>query len=80
MDFEAERAIDFFRNASAHLPAEDRKSMAAAEIMRGVYRRLLARMQADRFDVFRKRYALNKLEKAAVILRVLIGNFLNRAA
>src|SRR5207302_7552774 len=49
MDFEAERAISFYRSATSLLPPEDRKSMIAAEIMRNVYGRLLARMRRDRF-------------------------------
>ena len=78
MDFEAERAVSFYQSAVAHLPLEDRRSMIAAEIMRAIYARLLARMRQDRFHVFEKRYALGKLEKLALVARVMAGNFLNR--
>ncbi len=68
MRFEAERASGFYRNAEAALPTADRRAMVAAEIMRAVYRRLLARMQRDGFQVFVQRYALSRLEKIFVIL------------
>ena len=66
--FESERAKQFFKQAAAALPREDRHSMIAAEIMGSVYRKLLQRMEADGFRVFDKDYRLNKLEKAGRIL------------
>lgn len=68
MRFEADRAREFFARAAGALPAEDRKSMVAAEIMASVYRGLLRRMELDKFRVFEKEYRLNKLEKAGRIL------------
>ncbi|HJX98205.1 MAG TPA: squalene/phytoene synthase family protein [Chthoniobacterales bacterium] len=67
MQFEAARARQFFGNAAAALPEEDRKSMVAAEIMGSIYRGLLRRMELDKFRVFEKEYGLNKLEKAGRI-------------
>ena len=67
MQFEADRARQFFANAAAVLPREDRKSMVAAEIMSSIYRALLQRMELDKFRVFEKEYRLNKLEKAGRI-------------
>jgi len=67
MEFEAGRARQFFGNAAAALPEEDRKSMVAAEIMGSIYRGLLRRMELDKFRVFEKEYSLNKLEKAGRI-------------
>lgn len=68
MQFESERAKQFFKQAAAALPKNDRHSMVAAEIMGSVYRKLLQRMEADGFRVFDKDYRLNKLEKAGRIL------------
>jgi phytoene synthase len=67
MQFEAARADEFFANAAALLPREDRRSMVAAEIMASVYRALLERMKSDGFRVFEKEYRLNKIEKAGRI-------------
>ncbi len=72
MDFEAQRATGLYEQAQAALPEIDRRSMVAAEIMRTIYRRLLTRMQRDRFQVFGRRYRLNTLEKALCIGRVLL--------
>ncbi len=67
MQFEADRAHDFFSRAAKVLPKEDRRSMVAAEIMASIYRGLLRRMELDKFRVFEKEYTLNKLEKAGRI-------------
>jgi phytoene synthase len=75
MEFEASRAKEFFRQAAALLPREDRRSMVAAEIMGSVYRALLRRMELDKFRVFEKEYRLNKLEKAGRITAQLLKFF-----
>jgi 15-cis-phytoene synthase len=75
MQFEAARARQFFGNAAAALPEEDRKSMVAAEIMGSIYRGLLRRMELDKFRVFEKEYNLNKLEKAGRIAAQLLKLF-----
>jgi len=67
MKFEARRADHFFTEASRSLPAEDRRSMIPAEIMRSVYQGLLQRMRTDNFRVFEQNYRLNRLEKAGRI-------------
>ena len=73
MDFEATRARDFFGKARESLPASDRRALVAAEIMAGIYSRLLDKMQRDRFRVFDRRYSLPKWEKLAIIFRTRIG-------
>ncbi|SRR5579862_2071056 len=78
LEFEAARAIAFYDSAAAGLPREDRQAMVAAEIMRHVYRRLLARMQSDGFRVLEKRYGLNKAAKLATVCGVLLSGALNK--
>jgi 15-cis-phytoene synthase len=68
MQFQAERAHLFFREATRLLPAEDRRSMVAAEGMRAIYFALLRRMEKGRFRLFDKTYRLNHLEKATIML------------
>jgi phytoene synthase len=68
MQFQAERAHSFFREAIRLLPVEDRRSMVAAEGMRAIYFALLRRMEKDRFRLFDKTYRLNHLEKATIML------------
>jgi phytoene synthase len=76
MEFEAARAEEFFAQAAALLPREDRRSMVAAEIMASVYRALLRRMKSDRFRVFEKEYRLSKIEKGGRIAGQLLRLFL----
>ncbi len=66
MEFEAQRARQFFSSAAASLPPEDRRSMVA------VYRGLLRRIELDKFHVFEKEYRLSKLEKASRIAAPLL--------
>ena len=75
MQFEAERARQFFARAADTLPPEDRRSMVAAEIMASIYRGLLRRMELDKFRVFEREYGLNKLEKAGRIAAQLLKLF-----
>jgi 15-cis-phytoene synthase len=77
MEFQARRARQFFVNAAAALPAEDRKAMTPAEIMGSVYRGLLRRIELDKFRVFEKDYHLSKVEKAGRIAAQLFKSFLN---
>jgi 15-cis-phytoene synthase len=77
LEFQARRARQFFANAAAALPAEDRKAMAPAEIMGSVYRGLLRRIELDKFRVFEKEYRLSKMEKAGRIAAQIFKSFLN---
>ena len=43
--------------------------MVAAEIMRGIYARLLEKMRRDRFRVFGPRYRLSRAQKLAIVAR-----------
>ena len=68
MRFEGERAENWYREAAAALPAADRRSMRAAELMRSIYSRILSQMKADGYRVFEKRYRLGKLEMLGRLL------------
>lgn len=72
MEFEAARAEGFYARAVAELSPEDRRSMAAAEIMRRVYHRLLGRMRRGGFQVFDRLYRVTKVEKLGIVARVLL--------
>ena len=77
MEFQARRAREFFANAAAALPAEDRRAMTPAEIMGSVYSGLLRRIELDKFRVFEKDYHLTKIEKAGRIAAQLFKSFVN---
>jgi 15-cis-phytoene synthase len=76
MQFQAERAHAFFREAKRLLPDEDRRSMVAAEGMGAIYFALLQRMENDRFRLFEKPYRLNRIEKAMTMLGAIVANSL----
>ncbi len=66
----AQRARQYYRLARETLPAIDRRSMVAAELMGSVYWRLLRKLERERFNVFgAERTRLNKGQKAQLILR-----------
>jgi phytoene synthase len=66
----AQRARHFYRLAHQTLPAGDRRSMVAAELMGAVYWRLLRKLERRRFNVFGPELTrLNKGQKALLILR-----------
>lgn len=66
----ARRARDFYRLARETLPPEDRRAMAAAELMGSVYWRLLQKLEARQFNVFGPRPTrLGKIQKLALIAR-----------
>jgi 15-cis-phytoene synthase len=66
----AQRARHFYQLAHNTLPAGDRRSMVAAELMGSVYWRLLRKLERQRFNVFGPELTrLNKGQKALLILR-----------
>ena len=68
MDFEAKRAEAFYHSAVAVLPAGDRQSMTAAEVMRAIYWRLLLKIRRKRFDVLTCRHRLSTPHKLIILL------------
>lgn len=66
----AERAKQFYRQAQKTLPAEDRQSMVAAELMGTVYWRLLQKLEGRQFNVFGPEPTrLTKVQKSLLVLR-----------
>ena len=50
--FQAQRAREYYRRADAVLPRRDARRLVAARIMGGIYRGILARIEAVDYDVF----------------------------
>jgi phytoene synthase len=66
----AQQARQFYQRAREALPAEDRRSMAAAELMGSVYWRLLRKLELQQFDVFGPHPTrLSKGQKLLLIFR-----------
>jgi phytoene synthase len=68
--FECERARDCYRRAAASLPAVDRRSLVAAEIMGGIYFAILRRVERGGYDVFSRRVRVPRPVRAAIALRI----------
>ena len=74
----AARAREFYRRAQKALPPEDRKAMAAAELMGSVYWQLLQKLERGQFNVFGPQpLKLSRPHKLALIfqswLRLTLG-------
>ena len=79
MAFEAQRARDFYRQAAAALPLEDRPSMLSAEAMRLIYSALLERIVRADYRVFDRRHRLSTPRKLYLVGRAWAGSRLARA-
>jgi len=69
MRFECGRAREFYTNARRameSLPREDRHALTVAEIMRGVYERILSRIEASGYRVFGPRITVPPAYRLAV--------------
>ena len=52
LEFECQRARDFYQKARSVLPAEDTISLVAAEIMGGIYLAILEKIERRHYNVF----------------------------
>ena len=73
--FECDRAHDFYQRAILARPDEDRRRLAAAEIMRAVYFETLLRIERSGYDVFKGRVRLRRPMQAYIALRQVISSF-----
>jgi phytoene synthase len=73
VEFEAERARDWYATGLRLLPMLDRRSAACTGAMAGIYRRLLDRIAAEPTAVLRGRVSLPASQKAAVAVKALTG-------
>jgi phytoene synthase len=72
VEFEAERASDWYAKGLTLIPLLDWRSAASAGAMAGIYRRLLERIAATPRVVLERRMSLSAGEKALVAARSLV--------
>jgi phytoene synthase len=73
MTFQAARARAYYDKARAallSLPKQEQRALTVAEIMRGVYARILDRIERDDFRVFGPRVSLSTPHRLAIALAV----------
>jgi phytoene synthase len=80
MRFEAARARIFYRRAGLLIQPQDRRPLCAAEIMSAIYLKLLDRVEANRYDVFRRPIRLSSPLKLLIATRTFLSTRLNRGA
>lgn len=73
MSYEAERAEHYFAEAEGLIPEVDRKALLPARMMAEVYRELLRRMRAGKFEVFDKRHSVPVYTKTFILLKYLVA-------
>ena len=76
MQFEHDRAREFYRQAEKLLPPEDRQTMLAAEMMAQVYSEILEKIRKRDFQVFGPRIGLGKLRKITILSAYTARGFL----
>jgi phytoene synthase len=70
MKFEADRAKLFYQEANANLVNEDKGSLFAARAMQHIYERLLQKIEAENYNVFKKKINVSKRNKIFISLGV----------
>jgi len=73
MQFEAERARGYYKDAMAALPPEDRRAQRPGLIMAAIYRALLEEIQRDGFHVLTQRTSLTPLRKFWIAWRTWVA-------
>tara|TARA_B100000315_G_scaffold259641_2_gene316470 strand:- start:7544 stop:8473 length:930 start_codon:yes stop_codon:yes gene_type:complete len=72
MEFQAQRAHEYYANAQAALPLEDRKTLLVAEIMRKVYLHILCQIEKNPSRVFQERVRVSSLLKTTFAIQTWI--------
>ncbi len=73
MEYEASRAHHYYKRADAalkELPPHERRALTVAEIMRGIYSRILDRIERSNYQVFGPRMSLTTTQRVVIALRV----------
>jgi phytoene synthase len=77
--FECARAKGYYQKAQdilQTLPGSDQKKLVVAEIMRGVYSRILKKFEAEKFPVFGSRIRVSPIHRLGIALSIWLRCFL----
>ena len=69
MKFECRRAQDYYADALAHRPESQREALLPAEIMRGIYQDILARIETSGYRTLDRRITVSPARRLAIALR-----------
>lgn len=76
LEYECGVARKYYAAAADQLPAADRRSLVAAEIMGAIYFAILQRIERSGYDVFSRRIRVSRPERAVIALRVWLRTLL----
>lgn len=80
LQYEIERAEDYYRAADKLIPLLDRDSRAAMEVLVTIYHRLLRKIAASPSAVFAERVSVPTSRKLAILFKGMAKSMLNRVA
>ena len=69
LEFEAKRAMEYYSSADKLMPMIDADSRPALKVLVSIYRELLGRIIAAKYEVFVKRVSVPAWKKMAILLR-----------
>jgi phytoene synthase len=73
MEYEASQAHHYYKRADAALMGlspQERRALTVAEIMRGIYSRILERIEQANYQVFGPRISLTTTQRVVIALRI----------
>jgi phytoene synthase len=73
MEFQSQRAREYFHKARQELRPDERVNMVAAEIMDAIYYRLLEKIELNEYRVFTRSFRVRTVHKLITALRIWIG-------
>jgi phytoene synthase len=76
MQFECQRAQEYFERAKAALKNEDKRFFFAARIMSSIYSHILRRIETADYNVFDRRISISKFFKLLITLRYWLSQHL----
>ena len=79
LQFECERAREYYQKAARALAPVDRRNLTPARIMNGIYFEILRRIERNGYDVFTSRVGVPRPIRAAIALRIWMASLLTGA-
>jgi phytoene synthase len=70
MEYETNRAEEYFKKATMNLDRDDKGTMFAARAMQHIYHKLLKKIIDADYNVYEKNIKVNKIEKAGIAIGV----------
>jgi phytoene synthase len=74
VQFETQRAKDYYVKAKSLLPVKEKGKMLPARIMGSLYEHILDKIISNDFDVFGSKIKLTKLEKILAVIKAVLKN------